>query len=94
MGKTNLGEAYLFKISIKMRFFWRNYWCENSIVTIEPGRILLQFVTTNCLVLNINIHENKYACYMGFDKVNHLNIILNEIQFEENNKSRIIKGSI
>ena len=91
MGKTNLGETYLFKISIKIRFFWRKYWYQNSIVTIEPGRSLLQFVTTNCLILNINIHENKHACYMGFDKVNYLNIILNERKFEENKKSRIIK---
>jgi len=37
-----------------MRFLWCNYWYQNSIfwvsVTIEPGRFLLQFVTTNCLI--------------------------------------------
>ena len=50
MGKTKLDETYKFKISdffdvaidIKIRFF-------RVLVTIEPGRSLLQFVTTNCL---------------------------------------------
>ena len=53
MDKIKLDETYTFKICIKMRLFWRNYWYQNSIfrvlVTIEPGRSLLQFVTTNCL---------------------------------------------
>ena len=54
MGKTKLDETYIFKISIKcnsfdvaidikIQFF-------RVLVTIEPGRSLLQFVTTNCLI--------------------------------------------
>ena len=53
MGKTKLDETYIFKISIcdsfdvgigiKIPFF-------RVLVTIEPGRSLLQFVTTNCLI--------------------------------------------
>ena len=53
MVKTKLDETYIFKISIKMQFFWCNSWNQNSVfrvsVTIEPGRSLLQFVATNCL---------------------------------------------
>ena len=54
MVRTNLGETYIFKsalkcdsfhvtISIKISFF-------RVSVTIEPGRSLLKFVTTNCLI--------------------------------------------
>ena len=39
MRKTKLDETYIFKISIKMPFF-------AVLVSIEPGRSLLQFVTT------------------------------------------------
>ena len=53
MVKTKIDETYIFKISIKcdsfdvaidikIKFF-------TVLVTIEPGRSLLQFVTTNCL---------------------------------------------
>jgi len=52
MGKTKLDdETHIFKIGITVRFlrcsdikilFFR------ALVTIEPGRSLLQFVTTNC----------------------------------------------
>ena len=31
MGKTKLDEIYIFKISIKMQFFWCSYWYQNSI---------------------------------------------------------------
>ena len=31
MGKTKLDETYIFKISIKMRFFWCSYWYQNSV---------------------------------------------------------------
>jgi len=31
MGKTKLDETYIFKTSIKMRFFWCSYWYQNSI---------------------------------------------------------------
>jgi len=31
MSKIKLNETYIFKISIKMRFFWWNYWYQNSI---------------------------------------------------------------
>ena len=54
MGLTNLDESYILKsalkcdsfdvgIGIKLPFF-------RVLVTIEPGRSLLQFVTTNCLI--------------------------------------------
>ena len=40
-----------------MRFFWCKYWIKIPFfrvsVTIEPGRSLLQFVTTNCLILKL-----------------------------------------
>jgi len=54
MGKTNLDETYIFKISIKMRFFYVTIGIKIPFfrvpVTIEPGHSLLQFVTTNCLI--------------------------------------------
>ena len=54
MGKTKLDETCIFKsalkcnsfdvaIGIKIPFF-------RVLITIEPGRSLLQFVTTNCLI--------------------------------------------
>ena len=58
MGKTKLDEMYPLKwdsfdvaIGIKIPFF-------RVLVTIEPARSLLQFVTTNCLIaftLNKNL---------------------------------------
>ena len=62
MSKTKLDETYMFKISkiskkslkcdsfdvaigIKIPFF-------KVLVPIEPGRSLLQFVTTNCLTVS------------------------------------------
>ena len=31
MSKTKLDETYKFKISIKVRFFWCNYWYKNTV---------------------------------------------------------------
>ena len=72
MGKTKLDETYIFKISIKMRFFWCRYWYQKIfrfsffrvLVTIEPGRSLLQFVTTNCLI-RIIIHSYGIMSWKG-----------------------------
>ena len=54
MGITDLGETYIFKISIKMRFFDVTIGIKIPFfgvpVTIEPDRSLLQFVTANCLI--------------------------------------------
>ena len=54
MGKTKLDETYIFRISIIMQFFRCSYSYQNFIfrvlITIELGRSLLQFVTTNCLI--------------------------------------------
>jgi len=51
---TNLDESYIFKISIKIRFFNVTIGIKIPLflvsVTTEPGRSLLQFVTTNCLI--------------------------------------------
>ena len=58
MGKTKPDETYIYvksalkcdsfdvAIDIKIQFF-------RVLVTIEPGRSLLQFVTTNCLIKEI-----------------------------------------
>ena len=58
MGKTKLDETYIFEISIKMQFFYVAIDIKiqffRVLVTIEPGRSLLQFVTTNCLTRHIN----------------------------------------
>ena len=67
MGKTKLDETYMFKISvicdsfdvgigIKIPFF-------RVLVTIEPGRSLLQFVTTNCLIFSmLGMYDWKINC--------------------------------
>ena len=56
MGKTKLDETYIFKISIKMQFFYVAIGIKiqffRVLVTIEPGLSLLQFVTTNSLINN------------------------------------------
>ena len=63
MGKTKLDETYILKpalkcdsfdvaIGIKIPFF-------RVLVTIEPGRSLLQFVTTNCLI-------QSAKCFLNF----------------------------
>ena len=53
MGKTKLDETYIFKINIKWDSFDVGIGIKipffRVLVTIEPGRSLLQFVTTNCL---------------------------------------------
>ena len=53
MGKTKLDETYIFKISIKCNSFVAigiKVPFFRVSITIEPGRSLLQFVTTNCLI--------------------------------------------
>ena len=63
MGKIKLNETYVFKISIKcdsvdvtigikIPFF-------KVSVTIEPGRSLLQFFTTNCLIFEKLIYYSN-----------------------------------
>jgi len=63
-----------------MRFFWYNYWYQNSIfrvlVTIEPSRSLLRFVTTNCL-----INRGGYSWQFSFWLVSI--IIFNRQQYEK-----------
>ena len=63
MGKTKLDETYIFKISIKIRFFDVTIGIKipffGVLVTIEPGRSLSQFVTTNCLISTM--HKNNAA---------------------------------
>ena len=53
MGITDIDETCIFKIRIKMRYFDVTIGIKIPFfrvsVTIEPGRSLLQFVTTNCL---------------------------------------------
>ena len=44
-------ESFDIAIGIKISFF-------RVLVTIEPGRSLLQFVTTNCLIA-VNLYYNK-----------------------------------
>jgi len=54
MGKTKLDETSIFKISIKCDSFDVAIGIKipffRVLVTIQPGRSLLQFVTTNCLI--------------------------------------------
>ena len=54
MGKTKLGETYIFKSALKCDSFDVAIGTKipffKVLVTIEPGRSLLQFVTTNCLM--------------------------------------------
>ena len=54
MGKTKLDETYIFNISIKMQFFVTigiKFPLFRVSVTIQPGSSLLQFVTTNCVII-------------------------------------------
>ena len=55
MGKTKLDETYIFKSALKCDSFDVAIGTEipffRVLVTIEPGRSLLQFVTTNCLTI-------------------------------------------
>ena len=61
MGKTKLDETYIFKIGIKIQFFdvtigiKIHFFRVSS--TTEPGRCLLQFVTTNCLTKNNSLQH-------------------------------------
>ena len=51
---TKLGESYLFKVSMKIRslavYIDIKVMSSKVSITIGPGRSLLQFVTTNCLI--------------------------------------------
>ena len=53
MGKTELDEIYRFKTRRKIQLFDVSIGIKipyfRVLVTIEPGRSLLQFVATNCL---------------------------------------------
>ena len=40
MGKTNLDETYVFEISIKIQFFWCNYWYQNLYYNIHDKFIM------------------------------------------------------
>ena len=55
-GKTKLDETYIFKISIKCDSFDVTIGIEilffRVSFTIQPGRSLQQFLTTNCLIIN------------------------------------------
>jgi len=54
MTKTKYDETYIFEISMKIRFFDVSFSIKipffRVLFTFEPGRSLLQFVTTNCLI--------------------------------------------
>ena len=73
MGKTKFDETYIFKISIKLRFFLCSYCIKipsfRVSVTIEPGRSLLLFVTANCLIshfkIAIPITREKFSMEIG-----------------------------
>ena len=68
MGKTKLDETYIFKISIKMRFFWCSYWYQNSFfysfVYYWAGSLLTTvryhklFDTRRCDNLVVDIHNS------------------------------------
>ena len=64
MGKSKLDETYIFKISIKMRFFDVTIVIKilffRVSVTIEPGRSLLQFVTMNCLTSDRLVEDKSF----------------------------------
>ena len=49
------GDSFDVAIDIKIQFF-------RVLVTIEPDRTLLRFVTTNCLI----IYTNLYSVWVSF----------------------------
>ena len=57
-GETKLDETYIFRTSIKMRFFYVAIGIKipsfRVLVTIEPGHSLLQFITLNCLKIKFD----------------------------------------
>ena len=70
MRKTRFDETCIFEISIKMWFFWCNY-CYKILffrvsITIDPGRSLLQFVTTNYLISHGIMPANIQFEFIGF----------------------------
>ena len=70
MGKSKLNKTYIFK----MQFFWSSYCYKNSVfrvlVTIEPCRSLLQFVTMNCLIKEEGLTDK----YRIFERTNEKEI--------------------
>ena len=102
MGKTKLDETYILKPALKCDSFDVAIGIKipflRVLVTIEPGRSLLQFVTTNCLiscqtrwiktkVANYHIHIIlvKMALFLLF--LRYLILLLNSIQ-----QTKIIYG--
>ena len=48
-------DSFVVAIDIKIPFF-------KVLVTIEPGRSLLQFVTTNCLITSVDLSLYNFLC--------------------------------
>ena len=84
MAQTDTFDGTVFKISIKMRYFYVTIGikipCFRVLVTIEPGHSLLQFITTNCFIMRgkgINRQSSNYNVYIGlWDKVRNLMVLL------------------
>ena len=51
MAKTKLDETYIFKISIKIRFFWCSYWYQNSIF------LSFGYYWAGSLLITVRYHE-------------------------------------
>ena len=62
-------DSFIVAIYIKIPFFW-------VLVTIEPGRSLLQFVTTNCLKkISINKKRKNAKFYISiFDTTKTISV--------------------
>ena len=64
MGKTKLDETHIFKSTLKSDYFDIATGMKipffRVFVNIEPGRSLLQFVTTNCLIRTDSLDEPKF----------------------------------
>ena len=68
-GKIKLDETYIFKISIKCDSFDVAIGIKipffRVLVTIQPGCSLLQFVTTNCLIVAYLLENVRIPGLMG-----------------------------
>jgi len=76
MGRTKVDETYIFKISIKMRFFWCSNWYQNSIFLefwLLLSRVATYYISLPRTVwffyhgemeLNLNIHCLVPWCYV------------------------------
>ena len=58
-------DSFDVAIGIKIPFF-------RVLVTIEPGRSLLQFVTTNCLIIELCLYNRIVSFLDNFEIINHL----------------------